>query len=333
MAMTVQDDASASYKLLAAALKDKHYTVHEVPQDDTVIVSYVAPSGLVWQTDASHIQYPGNSDYVRELSIQKGQGYAFARERGFPVPYTTTIVDGGLNEDELRLVLDRFEAVIVKPADSSLGKGLTIDITTMVQLRQAVANAREVSSSVLVQQQVYGQEIRFTVIDGKVVAALLRETARVIGDGMSTVAALIQAENDQRKALKNDVVTYPQLDASIIDESLLQSDRILAKDEVLELASSTMIRGGCSVYDVLSMVHPSYVEKVESLVAPLGASLIVVDVFCAAYTQPAAPGNYWLIEFNTAPVLKLFYACRDDAHFDIVPHLAETIDRRLHASK
>lgn len=327
----VKNDPSATYALLEQAFKNKGYEVRETVTPETVDVSFTSPAGAQWNMHADHIWYPGNSEEVREISIYKNKGYSVAQKAGFPVPFTYKIeeaVDNNILDNMLR----RYTTLIVKPEDSSLGKGLTIGITTRSQLTDAIAAARLVSSSVLVQQQVTGQEIRFTVIEGKVVAALLRETARVVGDGVSTIATLIQKENERRSQLVFEVISYPPLDASIVGEDLLNSTVVPANNEVIELASSTMIRGGCSIYNVLDTVHPTYSTEVEKLVAKIGASFIVVDVFCSEYTVEASPDNHWLIEFNTAPVLKLFYACRDGRHFDIVPRLVDMIDTRIHTS-
>lgn len=327
----VKNDPSATYALLEQDFKNRGYDIHETVTPETVNVSFTSPAGAQWNMRADHIWYPGNSKEVREISIYKNKGYAVAQKAGFPVPFTykvEEVIDNNVLDDMLR----RYTTLIVKPEDSSLGKGLTIGITTRAQLTDAIAAARLVSSSVLVQQQVTGQEVRFTVIEGKVVAALLRETARVVGDGISTVAALIQKENERRSKLVFDVISYPLLDVSIIDKEMLHSTVVPANNEIIELASSTMIRGGCSIYNVLDAIHPTYITEVEKLVAKIGASFIVVDVFCSEYTAEASPENHWLIEFNTAPVLKLFYACRDGRHFDIVPRLVAMIDRRIHTS-
>jgi cyanophycin synthetase len=264
---------------------------------------------------------------VREISRHKELAYTYASDRGVQVPYTHTLHGHEtISAQEAEELLAAYGKLIVKPSNASLSRGLTVNITSHKALNEAISVAREVSETILVQQQVEGEEVRFTVIDGKVVAALLRQTPRVIGDGISTVAQLIMAENIERKALKFNYLSYPQLDASIIPSSYLTSTQVLEKAEVLELNRATMVKNGCSIYDVLKDVDVSYVNTVERLVQDLDARFVVVDMFLKDFRTPQAEDNYWFIEFNTSPVLKLYYGCRDGRMFDIAPRLANSID-------
>lgn len=328
--MDVVKDQYASSKLLAKALEKKGYVTFFDSNSRTLECK--SPDGAIWKTKAAHITYPFNSDKVRRYSINKNLGYELARENGFSTPFTVHLDEGEILDEDAQTLLDRFGSLIVKPNNLSLSKGLTLDIKTPAQLQAAIKYARTFSPSVIIQQQVTGEEIRFAVLDGKVRAALLRQTAQVVGDGQSTIAELIEQENKVREKLVFEYISYPQLSAAIIDESILTDQRVPANGEVVKLGRSTMIRGGCSVYNVLDQVDSSYVEHVEALVAKLGAGFTVVDVFCKDYTQPASTSNHWLIEFNSAPVLKLFYGCRDGKHFDVVPLLADMIDRQLKQS-
>jgi cyanophycin synthetase len=322
--MTVQDDQFASFKLLDIVLQAKGYHM-SVDTDEPLVVTYKNPAGKSWTTRASHITYPFNSEYVRDISINKQKAYDFAAQHGFSIPYSKT-VETELADSEGLELLATYGKLIVKPSDSSLGRGLTLNITTLPELKEAIKKAQEVSRTVLVQQQVEGEELRFVVVGGKVEAVLLRQTARVVGDGSSTIAELIAAENDLRREIKLERIEYPLLSEALVDKAVLTSSRVPVSGEIVELNRSTMVRGGASIYNMFSEVHKTYIDKVEALTQKLGAGFIVADVFCRDYKQPADDQNYWLIEFNTAPVLKLCYACRDGRQFDVVTRLADQID-------
>jgi len=322
--MTVQDDQFASFKLLDKALRVKGYHMSDTSHNP-LVVAYESPTGKCWTTKASFITYPFNSEHVQDVSVNKQKTYDFAVAHEFPSPYSK-MIRTELSEDASKSLLTKFGTLIVKPSNSSLSRGLTLNITTPKELKEAFKMAQRVSDTVLVQQQVEGDELRFLVMNGRVEAVLLRQTARVVGDGSSTIAELIEEENESRRQIKLERITYPLLSEDIVDETLLTNGRIPAKGEIVELNRSTMVRGGASIYNVFSEVHKTYIDKVETLVQKLGASFIVADVFCKDYTQSANDQNYWLIEFNTAPVLKLCYACRDGRQFDVVSRLADQID-------
>jgi cyanophycin synthetase len=164
------------------------------------------------------------------------------------------------------------------------------------------------------------------VVDGKVKAAILRQTPQLVGDGTSTIAELLENENAARRQLRMQYVSYQPLDSELITQAGKQSTEILPKGEVLTLGLGTMIRTGASVYNVLSEVHPSYIRTAENLAENLGSRFIVVDIMIHDYTKPQSDTNYAFIEFNTAPVFKLFYSCRDGNHYDILSDIVPMLD-------
>jgi len=332
--MYIKDDPYASYKLLSEEFKKKGYQVEEGWVKNSRQITFKSPNGRIWQTLAAHLSYPFTSQKIRSVSINKDRAYNFANSMGITTPYTQLIAeDDQLPSDVINDLLHRFDKLIVKPTRASLARGLTLGINSVTELDKAITYARTISPQVLIQEQVEGEEIRFTVIEGKVTAAILRRTPRVIGDGISTIAQLIDIENIERQGLQFTYLEYPLLNRDIINPLFLTSDRVLEKGEILELNRATMIKNGCSVYDILDDIHPSYIKPIERLVSGLGAKFIVVDMFLKDFTKKKTDTNYWFIEFNTSPVLKMFYGCRDGRAYDIVPVLVDTIDRWLNSQE
>lgn len=308
------------------------YRVDESVRDDgRRYVTYTSPSGKQWQTRAARIAYPCVSKEAAYTSLNKEVAYKFAHDHGVSIPATRYVKSNEtLSDTEVSQMLATHTALIVKPSNASLSRGLTLKIRTSKALHAALTRARKVSPTVLIQEQVEGEEIRFVVMDGIVVSALLRQTARVVGDGVLTVAQLIERENEIRRELVFEHLTYPQLTEEIVPAEFFTSLHIPKKGEVVELNRATMIRNGCSVYDVIDEIDSSYRQLVEDLCRHMDTKFIVVDMFIRDYAQPRAKGNHWFIEFNAAPVLKLFYGCRNGKMFDIVPQLVKSIDATLH---
>ncbi|MGH7218597.1 MAG: hypothetical protein ACREGE_04110 [Candidatus Microsaccharimonas sp.] len=329
--MNLAVDTGATYRLLENALKEIGYTVALSYEDEQLIVTYTSPGGASWRTRAAHIRYPFTSATAHSLSVDKAAAYEFVDHAGVPVPATHLIdIVDSLDGTAVTQLIAQHAPLVVKPNDSSLSQGLTLNVSTHQELTRAVQIARQVKrSDVLVQEQVTGEELRFVIIKGKVVAALLRQTPRVIGDGASTVQELIETENQVRRTLRFPYITYPELDDSLIDASFFTRTDVLKSGEVLELSRATMIKNGCSVFEILDTVHPSYIEDVERLAEPIGADFFVADFLIKDHTVPATPANHWFLEFNVSPVLKLCYGCRDGKMFDIVPLVAQLIDERL----
>lgn len=332
--MHIQQDPYATYKLLRRAFEERGYSYTEEDRDGRLYVTFTSPLGKEWCFHAARIKYPFTSKRVRELSIHKERAYDFVSSLGVSVPFTRYVARNETpSAEEVAQLLGQYSKLIVKPANSSLSRGLTLDIQTDGQLYDALEYARDFKSDVLIQEQVEGEEVRFIVMRGKVRAALLRQTARVVGDGVSTVASLVRAENEQRKTLVFPLIRYPQLTKSMIDPSYFNDQTVLGAGEVKELNRATMIKNGCSVYNVVDRVHPSYIALVEQLASSVDTDFIVADLFLRDFTKPRREGDYWFIEFNTSPVLKLCYGCRDGRMFDVIPLLVDAIDLWLHRKR
>jgi len=323
-------DKNATYKLFANALTPRGYSL-DFDSNYPATATYTSPHGMVWKTRAAHITYPMNTRKVYEAALRKDLSYEIAAEAGLEIPKTVSYNEQ-MSDKDLDKLLQDWGTVVVKPTNLFQSKGVTVGLQTLSALKQALRDAQAFSSHVLIQQQVEGEEIRFTVINREVEAALLRRTARVEGDGISSLADLIRRENKQRRTLHFKYLSYPLLDETLVDPELLGSDHVPAKGEVVELNRSTLIRGGCSVYNILSEVDASYVKLAKKAAEQLGAGVAVVDIFCHDYKQPASRGNYWFNEFNTAPSVRLYYSCRDGKQYDIVERLADAIDSYLHTA-
>jgi D-alanine-D-alanine ligase-like ATP-grasp enzyme len=314
-------------ELLEARLAEHGFSVEKFELKERSYTRFVSPSGRVWLTQDAHVSYPFLNATIDKISRDKSLGYDFAAMHEVIVPQTHQ-VDAQTSDIELETYL-KDSPLVVKPLDASLSRGVSLNVRDLKSLKTGIESALQFSDTVLVQQQIEGDELRFVVVGGKVRAALLRQTARVTGDGTQTMGQLIAAENKARKQLTMPYVSYPQLTQDIIDLQAMDLDEVPAKGEVRELGRGTMIKTGASIYNVLKTVDDSYIDIAEKLTKALGAEFVVVDVMIKDYTVPAMTDNYAFIEFNTAPVLKLFYSCRDDEHFDVLEYLAPMIAQSL----
>lgn len=327
--MGIISDQHASYKLLAKELSARGYRTSEEYEDGHLYAVYASPQGKIWRTRAALLDYPFTSSTVKALSKNKAEATRFVIDHGINAPATLEIDPGYVNESLIKDFIARYGRVVVKPLNRSLSIGLTTDVTTFIKAQKAIAKAGRYSNTVLMQEQVFGEEVRFAVINGTVESALQRQTPRVVGDGFSTIAELVKRENKRRENIDFTTVPYPKLTSDLIHPSV-DTSVVPLEGVVVELSRATMISKGCSVYDVLGDMDPSYIELVESLVEDMDAGFIVVDIFLKDFREPLSPDNHWFIEFNTSPVLKLFYSCRDGNMHDILPPLADAIETVMH---
>ena len=98
---------------------------------------------------------------------------------------------------------------VVKPAASSGGRGITTNIHSPSELRDAVALAARFGAPLVIERQAVGDVYRVLVLDGQVIDVVHRLAPCLAGDGSSTVAELIAAENNRRLAEASPPVSLP----------------------------------------------------------------------------------------------------------------------------
>lgn len=151
------------------------------------------------------IQPPGKAEIVLKSSAhpdariaqyfmaeKKQVFHRLASSAGVPVPASVEFREG---ETSVVQLLEEWERVVVKPQNASHGNGVTVGCVSENEIESAIKHAYEFSDSVLLQQQVVGNDYRVLVIGDNVVAVTHRRPAYVVGDGVSSVEQLIRNEN------------------------------------------------------------------------------------------------------------------------------------------
>jgi cyanophycin synthetase len=87
--------------------------------------------------------------------------------------------------------------LVVKPMDAAHGHGVSVNVGSEADLNRAIELAQTFSRAVIMQDfRDHAKDLRITCINYKYAAALIRVPARVKGDGVSTIEALIKTENE-----------------------------------------------------------------------------------------------------------------------------------------
>lgn len=310
MASTLKDELIRRGYVYSELMLDRRYK------------QFFTPEGKLVTTMTDYYDYPFVTQTTKKISKDKTLSYQFAISEGINVPKSLQTSDPAQAET----FLETYKKVIVKPAELGGSKGLTVDVTDSESLKTAIEKATFNGETPLIQEQFIGEELRMTVLDGKVYSAMLRETPRVVGDGVHTIQQLIEAENVERSKLSFPLITYPQLEASMFVEGLFYSQDIPNKGEIVELSRATVIKGGASLYGVLNEVHPSYIAIAEKLAARLNPPMLVVDLMMKDHTTPATDSNYIFLEFNTAPSLYIYSSIRSGDQPDVISKFADLVD-------
>lgn len=330
----IVNDIYSSFNLLKNALEKRGFSVELQKFENRQVMLFSKKGSQSWISPIENISYPLNNGYLEKVIVRnKTLSAEVANYFDLPIVLSHSLVpEDEVDQKQFEDWIYQYKKLVVKPETGTLSRGLTMDIVTYKELKEAISTARESTRgnpNVLIQQQVEGEEVRFLVVNGCVKAALLRQPTRIVGDGESSISELIDLENVERLKIKNTFVKYPMVTEDMITRRI-DSSEILPSGAVKRLNDSSMISGGASIYNVIDKVDASYVDAVERFAKGVGAGFLAVDMFVDDYTKtPALENRYYFNEINSSPVLKLCYSCRDGRHYDVVSDLTEAIDNRL----
>ena len=226
---------------------------------------------------------------------------------GLPVP-------GG---DVVRTVEDAVDAaertgfpVILKPLDASHGRGISSRLDDVESLTQAWEVASRYGRRVVVEQFATGRDHRVLVVNGKVVACAERVPAHVVGDGRSTVRALIEVANrDPRRGVGHaKILTRLPLDEQT-ESYLATSGRTLDTvpregEQVFLRQTANLSTGGTSI-DRTDEMHPDNVTACEMAAGAVGLDIAGIDVLTEDISVPFRENGAVIIEVNAGPGIRM----------------------------
>ncbi len=207
-----------------------------------------------------------------------------------------------IDDTQAKKFLQQYKQVVIKPVDGAHGDGVTTNIVNTDQLGEAVVTARKCSGSgtVMIQQQVSGVDLRVLVIDGECISVVKREPARVIGDGVHTIAELVVIENMHNEDRGDLPYTKKlnKIDENAVKRYLSHQDikRIPEKDEVCFVVGTANIGTGGRSIECHNAIPQEIINEAIAVTDLAGAFICGVD-FLYDETQC----SWYLIEINASP--------------------------------
>jgi cyanophycin synthetase len=228
---------------------------------------------------------------------------------GLPVPRSESV----RTVDQAVSVADRIGyPVVVKPLDGNHGRGVCLDLKNEAEVRDAFPIAEEQSRRgwVIVETFVTGKDYRCLVIDGKIAAIAERVPANVVGDGVHTVAVLVDITNaDPRRGVGHEkVLTRIKVDDAaiqLVKDQGYTMDDVPPEGEMVKLAlTGNMSTGGISI-DRTFEAHPDNVDIAEEAARVIGLDIAGIDFICPDITEPVREAGGAICEVNAAPGFRM----------------------------
>lgn len=209
--------------------------------------------------------------------------------------------------------------VVVKPADLDGGRGVFAGLKTPASVEKAFAAASALSKRILVEQFIEGNDYRLQVFKGEVFWVTHRRPAKVVGDGASTIEALIEQINRERAVPNPDPDPTIELGSKpiIVDDEVqdwiadqgLSLKSVPDKGQLVRLRGAANVSSGGTRLPVTSSAHPDNVALAVKAAAVMrldvaGIDFLVPDIatswrdtggaICEVNAQPQLSGHLQL---------------------------------------
>lgn len=176
-------------------------------------------------------------------------------ESPVPVPEGKMFDEKHTDEDILAYAETMNFPVVLKPTDGNAGNGVFANIQTMEELAEIVPHVREELGfdEVILEDYVPGREFRIVVIGDRVLGAMIRRPASVLGDGKHTIKELIQKANEIRMTnphLTSRLIKVDREIRAILQRKGYKLSTVPEKDERIYLREKSNLSKGGDAIDV-----------------------------------------------------------------------------------
>ena len=244
---------------------------------------------------------PNLSCASREVASNKKLTKVILREAGLPTPVGSTFSN---YDAALKYLMQSNRPQVVKPIRGYGGIGVTTNVTTEDQFQKAWQRASRGKKRVVVEDFFTGDEIRLIVLGGETVAAVCRMPAYVVGDGVNSVAKLVEIKNEQRKS--NPLMRlYPVRQFDYLENELgLGQDFVPGDGQFIRLSTVSNVGLGGEAVSLVDVLHPSFRELARKAFDALpGATQLGLDVIAKDFGADAFEDNATIIEVNSDPAI------------------------------
>ncbi|AOT69120.1 cyanophycin synthetase [Geosporobacter ferrireducens] len=244
-----------------------------------------------------------------DISCDKWMTNFFMRQNGIPVP------EGRIAKNEfevLEVAREMGYPVVVKPYNGNQGKGVSLNINSDEDVLTAYQAVKEYTDQALVEKYIEGRHYRILVVKDKVVAASERIPAHVVGDGVHTIAQLIEQEN--RNPLRGEGHEKPLTKIKVDEVMMLllkknqrTLEEIPSEGERVYLRENDNLSTGGIAVDVTDFIHEDIKTICVRAAELIELDVAGIDITTTDITKPLSVTGGALIEINAAPGIRMHH--------------------------
>jgi cyanophycin synthetase len=250
------------------------------------------------------------------ISNDKWRSANLLRDAGLPAPTHCRVS----SSESLESMIQKLNwPLVVKPLDRDRGEGVTVNISNIQMLQDAVMFALTLSKTALIEKQVAGVCHRIFVAGGKICLVVKRLPKSVKGDGMSTIKDLVNKANaeENRKPIWGRLKPFPldDLALSTLAKNNLHPDTILTEGVLAALRPIQSSAWGGVSEDCFDQIHPANLAIAIKAANLFNLSNAGIDIISEDITRPWYENGAIINEVNFSPLIA------DRTQQNIISHL------------
>ena len=300
--ISMSAELGPSTSAIVEEAKRRGIPVTRIGHDSLVRLGYGKGSHLVESTLTDL-----TSCISADISSNKQLTKAILCERKIPVPYGKTVFS------ELSAVMAAAQIgapVVVKPADGNQGKGVSLNLRSEDEIREAYRNAAKFGNGVIVEQYVKGRDFRVLVVGDRVCAVSERLPACVAGDGVHTIRELVGLKNrDPRRGEQHEKpLTKIRLDEVTLGELKKRNrtpDDVPREGETVLLRANGNLSTGGTATDRTDRIHPDNAALAVRAAQAIGIDIAGIDFVTEDISESILETGGVIVEVNTAPGIRM----------------------------
>jgi len=289
------------------------YFVHEYPADKRVYE--ISKNGKTIFTFKNLFSL--NSTVATKLTKRKNLTKEILRKCGIPTP--AGILAGTWEEVLQSLKTKKISfPLVIKPDTASSGKFVAAKLENVDELKETFNRVREKYKSVLIEEYVEGEDYRFLVLDGRVLAVARRVLPSVVGDGNLTIIDLIEKYNNGR--IEPLILNYEV--ERMLTKQVLGYNSVPAKGEKITLRMNANAHTGGTVENV-EHFDLKYSQIAIKATKALGLRFCGVDIISPNIHD--AHCRFFVIEINGAPGYDLHWEVEKGKKYDATKDILKSL--------
>jgi len=244
------------------------------------------------------------------IASDKEETNRILSDLGLPVPRQIVVRSAG---EAVRAAKRIGHPVVVKPLDANHGRGVSIHLSDDDAIATAFTQAQDHSRTVIVESFITGFDHRMLVVNGELIAVAKRVPGHVVGDGVQTIAQLVEAINaDPRRGIGHEkVLTRLEFDHQaerLLEQKGFTQQTVPPAGDIVYLRSTGNLSTGGTSVDVTDQVHPDNREMAVRAAKAIGLDVAGIDFLCSDIAQSYKVTRGAICEVNAAPGFRMHVA-------------------------